>query len=167
MNWSLVRAIVILPGTVLVYVPALILWAADGTELTAVSVGVREPRMWLTVLLGLAGFGLAISTVRLLMIVGEGTPAPWNPPRKLVVRGPYRHVRNPMITSVLMMLSAETLATELWPLVAWLVFFFVANCVYFPLVEEKGLERRFGDAYRTYKANVPRWLPRITPWQQP
>ena len=167
MNWSLVRAIVILPGTVLVYVPALILWAADGTGLIAVSVGVREPRMWLTVLLGLAGFGLAILTVRLLMIVGEGTPAPWNPPRKLVVRGPYRYVRNPMITSVLMMLSAETLATELWPLVAWLVFFFVANCVYFPLVEEKGLERRFGDAYRTYKANVPRWLPRITPWQQP
>ena len=72
-----------------------------------------------------------------------------------------------MITSVLMMLSAETLATELWPLVAWLVFFFVANCVYFPLVEEKGLERRFGDDYRTYKANVPRWLPRFTPWQQP
>ena len=167
MNWSLVRAIVILPGTVLVYVPALILWAADGTELTAVSVGVREPRMWLAVLLGFAGFGLAISTVRLLMIVGEGTPAPWNPPRKLVVRGPYRYVRNPMITSVLVMLSAEAMATELWPLVAWLVFFFVANCVYFPLVEEKGLERRFGDAYRTYKANVPRWLPRVTPWQQP
>ena len=90
MNWSLVRAIVILPGTVLVYVPALILWAADGTELTAVSVGVREPRMWSAVLLGLAGFGLAISTVRLLLIVGEGTPAPWNPPLKLVVRGPYR-----------------------------------------------------------------------------
>ena len=167
MNWSLVRAIVILPGTVLVYVPALILWAADGTELTAVSVGVREPRMWLAILLGLAGIGLAISTVRLLMIVGEGTPAPWNPPRKLVVRGPYRHVRNPMTTSAPMMLSAEAMATELWPLVAWLVFFFVANCVYFPLVEEKGLERRFGDDYRTYKANVPRWLPRFTPWQQP
>ena len=167
MNWSLVRAIVILPGTVLVSVPALILWAADGTELTAVSVGVREPRMWLAVLLGFAGFGLAISTVRLLMIVGEGTPAPWNPPQKLVVRGPYRHVRNPMITSVLMILSAETLAFESWPLVAWLVFFFVANCIYFPLVEEKGLERRFGDDYRTYKVNVPRWLPRITPWQQP
>ena len=123
--------------------------------------------MWLVVLLGFAGFGLAISTVRLLMIVGEGTPAPWNPPQKLVARGPYRHVRNPMITSVLIMLSAETLAFGSWPLVAWLVFFFAANCVYFPLVEEKGLERRFGDAYRTYKANVPRWLPRFTPWQQP
>ena len=167
MNWSLFRAIVILPGTVLVYVPALVLWAADGTGLIVGSVGVREPRMWLAVLLGFAGFGLAISTVRLLMIVGEGTPAPWNPPQKLVVRGPYRHVRNPMITSVLMLLSAETLAFASWPLVAWLVFFFAANCVYFPLVEEKGLERRFGDAYRTYKANVPCWLPRVTPWQQP
>ena len=47
------------------------------------------------------------------------------------------------------------------------LFFFAANSVYFPLSEEKGLERRFGDDYRTYKANVPRWVPRLTAWRPP
>ncbi len=42
-----------------------------------------------------------------------------------------------------------------------------ANAIYFPLVEETGLERRFGDDYRRYKANVPRWIPRLTPWTLP
>ena len=41
--------------------------------------------------------------------------------------------------------------------------FFLGNAVYFPLVEEKGLEERFGQAYREYKSNVPRWLPRRQP----
>ncbi len=44
------------------------------------------------------------------------------------------------------------------------ILFFAVNGVYFPLSEEKGLEQRFGDDYRRYKQNVPRWLPRLSPW---
>jgi protein-S-isoprenylcysteine O-methyltransferase Ste14 len=113
------------------------------------------------------GLTLAASTVRLFSTRGRGTPAPWDPPRKLVVQGPYRHVRNPMISAVLAMLAAEALLLQALPLAAWMAFFFAANAVYFPLVEEQGLERRFGDDYRVYKANVPRWIPRLTPWTPP
>jgi hypothetical protein len=65
-----------------------------------------------------------------------------------------------MITSLLLLLAAEALFLTSWALAGWLLVVFLANAVYFPLVEEKTLERRFGDQYQLYKANVPRWIPR-------
>jgi protein-S-isoprenylcysteine O-methyltransferase Ste14 len=162
----LVRAILILPGTVLVLVPALILWLAHSTVLGARPAGIEDPCSWIGALLFSLGLVFAIWTCRLFVTVGEGTPAPWDPPRKLVVRGPYRHVRNPMITSVLLMLAGEVTILRSWALAGWLLVFFAANAIYFPLSEEKNLERRFGDQYRVYKSNVPRWLPRLRPWHQ-
>jgi len=167
LSWGLARAILILPGTALVYVPALILWATAGTDYAAAPLGPDRAIFWLALVLAVAGVALAAWTMRLFLTVGAGTPAPWDPPRKLVVRGPYRHVRNPMITSVLVLLAAEALLFRSWPLAGWMLVFFAANAVYFPVVEEKGLERRFGEAYARYKRNVPRWLPRPTPWDQP
>jgi protein-S-isoprenylcysteine O-methyltransferase Ste14 len=163
----LVRAILVLLGTVLVVVPALILWLAHGTALEARPAGIEDPRSWVGVLLFSLGLVFAIWTCRLFVTVGQGTPAPWDPPNKLVVHGPYRHVRNPMITSVLLMLAGEAVFFRSWVLAGWLLVFFLANAIYFPLSEEKALERRFGDQYRLYKANVPRWLPRLRPWHQP
>ena len=81
-----------------------------------------------------------------------------------MVAGPYRHVRNPMISGVLLMLIAETLFFGSWPLLGWVVAFFLINTAYFFRVEEPGLERRFGEDYRRYTANVPRWIPRLQPW---
>jgi len=94
---------------------------------------------------------LSVWTVKLFMKFGDGTPAPWDPPRKLVIRGPYRHVRNPMITGVLLMLLAEAMLLQSWPIALWMAVFFIGNAVYFPLVEEKGLEKRFAHDYRLYK----------------
>ena len=167
MTWGLVRAIVVLPGTVLVFVPAIILWLTRGTSAEASVAGPDEAALWLAAVAAAAGLGLAIRTVRLFATDGDGTPAPWEPPAKLVVRGPYRHVRNPMISGVVLMLTAEALVLQSWPLAAWLAFFFAANAVYIPLIEEKGLEKRFGDDYRAYKANVPRLIPRLTAWPGP
>jgi protein-S-isoprenylcysteine O-methyltransferase Ste14 len=165
-SWALLRAIAILPGTALVYVPALLLWATGGLGAGAVLATPSRPGFWLAAALGAAGLVLAVWTVTLFARFGAGTPAPWDPPGKLVVRGPYRHVRNPMITGVLAMLAAEALVFRSWPLAAWLAVFFAANAIYFPLSEEPGLARRFGADYALYKANVPRWLPRLTPWRQ-
>ena len=113
------------------------------------------------------GLALMIGTVAIFASFGKGTPAPWDSPVTLVVRGPYRHVRNPMITGVLLVLLAEALFVRSWPLAGWTACFFLANSVYLPLIEEKGLEKRFGADYRSYKAQVPRWLPRVTPWSGP
>ena len=129
--------------------------------------GTTEARFWIGVLLAVAGFAMAVWTVRLFASVGEGTPAPWAPPPRLVVRGPYRHVRNPMISSVIVMLAAESLLFGSWYLAGWMVVFFVLNIIYFSRVEEPALEQRFGDSYRLYKANVPRWIPRWRPWDVP
>lgn len=163
--WRQARAIALLPGMVAVVVPAAVL-AVTGTD---IGWGLDGVPAALTALLGLAlicaGLGLWAWTVRLLARIGRGTLAPWDPTSELVVAGPYRHVRNPMITAVLTVLLGEAALFGSPALLIWFVAFLTANHVFFRLHEEPGLERRFGEPYRTYARNVPRWLPRRTPWQ--
>jgi protein-S-isoprenylcysteine O-methyltransferase Ste14 len=162
----LLKPILILPGTVLVFVPAVIL-VATYSKFTPELIGPDRLLFWPGIIVAGLGITLALWTVSLLTKFGEGTPAPWDPPQKLVVRGPYRYVRNPMITSVLFMLLAETLLLQSWPIFCWMVFFYLANAFYFPLLEERSLEKRFGKDYLEYKKHVPRWIPRLTPWSPP
>ena len=115
MNRELVKAVLVLPGTALVYVPGAILWLSKEMA----PAGPAEPRFWIGAVLGVVGFAAAVWTVRLFAGVGQGTPAPWAPPAKLVVHGPYRHVRNPMISSVLVMLAAESLLLGSWHIAGW------------------------------------------------
>ena len=165
MTSKLVKAVIVLPGTVLALVPALLLRRAAGTPLAASPAGLAEARFWTGFALAAAGLLLAAWTTRLFVTRGEGTPAPWAPPRKLVVRGPYRRVRNPMISGVLLMLGAESLLLGSWPVAGWALVFFLINTVWLTRVEEPQLERRFGEDYRRYRANVPRWIPRVAPWE--
>lgn len=164
MSWGLIKAIIVLPGTVLVFVPAIILAISANPDFTDQLATPDQMIFWLALLPAAAGLCLAIWTVRLFMKFGAGTPAPWEPPQKLVIRGPYRHVRNPMISGVLLLLLAEAMLFQSLAIVWWMVIFFIGNAIYFPLVEEKGLEKRFANDYRLYKANVPRWIPRLRPW---
>lgn len=110
------------------------------------------------------GFGMFSWCLRLFMRVGQGTLAPWDPTRKLVAVGPYRHVRNPMISGVVCILIGEALVSGSWLIGAWAVIFLAMNHLYFLAIEEPGLEARFGEAYCLYKTHVPRWIPRRTPW---
>ncbi|HKO56261.1 MAG TPA: isoprenylcysteine carboxylmethyltransferase family protein [Thermoanaerobaculia bacterium] len=95
---------------------------------------------------------------------GRGTLAPWDPPRSLVVHGPYRYVRNPMISGLLFVLAAEAILLRSSPHAGWFLTFLVINAIYIPLMEEPMLADRFGDSYREYCRNVPRVIPRLTPW---
>ena len=106
------------------------------------------------------GFVLFFWCVTLFACVGQGTLAPWDPPQHLVAVGPYRHVRNPMIISVALMLTGQALYWGSWVLITWAGLFVLINHIYFVLYEEQGLERRYGEPYRIYKDNVPRWFPR-------
>ena len=162
-----VQAVLLLPGTVLFVVPALILhFAAERSVWESVNSTDSE---WFVVALIVAipGVVLAAWTNLLFIRFGNGTAAPWDPPRTFVVRGPYRHVRNPMISGVLFMLFAETILFQSIGLVVWTAVFFVGNSVYVPLVEERGLRKRFGADYGEYCRNVGRWIPRLTPWASP
>ena len=131
-------------------------------------------RLWLNFPTGLniAGFVISaiglvllILTVRMFIQIGKGTIMPWDPTRKLIIVGIYRHVRNPMILGVLLLQVGQAILFASSG-IAWLaVGFFVVNTFYFTFSEEPGLEKRFGQEYIEYKRNVPRWIPRLKPWQ--
>jgi protein-S-isoprenylcysteine O-methyltransferase Ste14 len=167
--WNHVRAVLLLPGMVLVAIPAVILWVA-GPDTPGVWRSVPASKVFLPVVgifcVGL-GVVLIVATARLFGTVGRGTMAPWDPPQRFVVRGVYRHVRNPMMTGALLVLLGEALLSACLPLLGWFAVAGIIYAVYIPLSEEPGLVRRFGEDYLTYKRNVPRWVPRPRPWQGP
>jgi len=151
--WRHARAIALLPGTVAVVVPSVLI-ALYGTDVDPLRAALGAP-------LVAGGFALWAWTVRLLARIGKGTLAPWDPTERLVVEGPYAHVRNPMITGVLAVLLGEALIFGSLPILYFAAGFAVVNHVFFLAYEEPAVERRFGDDYRRYKETVPRWIPRI------
>jgi protein-S-isoprenylcysteine O-methyltransferase Ste14 len=164
--WKHLRAILLLPGMVTIVIPATILWRA-GT----VSFGLWQSSPASRVVLAMIGalcmclgLLLMIATIRLFVTVGKGTLAPWEPPQRLVVQGVYRHVRNPMISGVILVLLGESVVTASLSLFRWFLVAALINAAYIPLLEEPGLVKRFGEEYLTYKRNVPRWIPRWTLW---
>ena len=154
-------AILVLPFVMTILIPR---WIIRGYgPVTAWSSG---PMILLGHLLGgicfLLGFGLFLWCLCLFAARGKGTLAPWDPPKHLVITGPYRYVRNPMITGVLLMLSGEALFNGALSLGIWFLTFFLLNHVSMLVIEEPMLESRFGDEFRSYKSQVPRWIPRFT-----
>ncbi len=157
-------AILLLPVLVVVVVPSWLLGTPAGdSRWVDTSIGVGPFRV-VGAALFVIGLGLFGWCVSLFARVGRGTLAPWDPTRNLVAVGPYRYVRNPMISSVALMLLGEALFWGSTALGLWACGFVGINHLYFVFLEEPGLEQRFGERYRVYKANVPRWIPRPTPW---
>jgi protein-S-isoprenylcysteine O-methyltransferase Ste14 len=160
-------AVLLLPGLVAVGIPALIV-RQDGADLAfGLDAPLAVPLAAVGVLSSLAGLVLVARTVLLFASIGEGTLAPWDETRRLVVLGPYRYVRNPMLSGVFAILLGEALLLGSTALLLWFVVVVVLNVVYMPLVEEPGLRRRFGEEYEVYCDNVPRWIPRLRPWRRP
>jgi len=90
---------------------------------------------------------------------GRGTPAPFDPPVQLVIRGPHRYVRNPMYAGVVVTTLGWALVFRSWDLVLYAGLAWVAFHLFVMLVEEPGLRRRFGSAYAEYCLAVHRWVP--------
>jgi protein-S-isoprenylcysteine O-methyltransferase Ste14 len=158
-----VLAIAILPFSVTVLVP---LWLArrDAIPLRlGSSLGEIGIQLAGLALLGTGGV-LFTASLRRFAAEGCGTLAPWDPPRRLVVQGPYRYVRNPMISAVVLVLLGEALILQSRPHLLWALIFAGINGVYIPLLEEPLLAARFGADYREYCRHVPRLLPRLKPW---
>lgn len=155
-------AIAVLPFTAAILVPVLI----ARRNATPLAVGPSFGAVLIQIV-GLAllavGLRLFVDSLRRFAADGRGTLAPWDPPRALVVRGPYRFVRNPMISGIVFVLFGEALVLRSMPQAAWAAAFLTANLVYIPLLEEPVLEGRFGEPYREYCRNVPRLFPRLRP----
>jgi protein-S-isoprenylcysteine O-methyltransferase Ste14 len=116
-------------------------------------------------IISVIGLILLIGTIRLFILIGNGTIMPWDPTRKLIIVSLYRHVRNPMILSLIIVQVGEAILFASYGIALLAGLNFVINTVYFIFSEEPGLEKRFGKEYAEYKKNVPRWIPRLKPWQ--
>ena len=116
-------------------------------------------------LLGLAcvacGAGFLAVCIWHFAVGGRGTLAPVDPPRDLVVRGPYRFVRNPMYLSVSTIILGELLLTRSTSLLAYGAAWFALVNLFVIGYEEPALRRRFGASYEHYAGTVGRWIPRF------
>jgi protein-S-isoprenylcysteine O-methyltransferase Ste14 len=92
---------------------------------------------------------------------GKGTPAIFDPPKKLVEEGPYRIVRNPMYWSVALAMLGEGVVFHSLVVAEVALAFFVATNLFVLFYEEPHLKRVFGGQYEEYCRRVPRWLPRF------
>ena len=160
-----IKSILALPFMVLVVIPYVIYRSTVEFEFVENLEAYRVLTVIIGVLFLLIGLYLFIQSIILFIKIGKGTLAPWNPTQKLVVKGLYQYVRNPMILGVLCILLAESLLLQSVNIFIWFTFFFITSNFYFMLSEEPGLMIRFGKEYETYKSNVPRWIPRKTPWK--
>jgi protein-S-isoprenylcysteine O-methyltransferase Ste14 len=145
-------------GLVLVYLPAQVLsWS-----------GIVNPQVIGVPQIGgmviaTAGGAVALWCVATFVWVGKGTPAPFDPPRRLVVTGPYRFVRNPMYIGAALALGGAALYYQSPPLLGYAALFLLVAHVFVAAYEERVLRETFGGAYEAYCARVHRWWPSRAP----
>ncbi|MFY9641448.1 MAG: isoprenylcysteine carboxylmethyltransferase family protein [Rhodomicrobium sp.] len=117
------------------------------------------------VVLVLAGLPALTDSFARFVLDGLGTPAPVAPTRKLVLTGLYRYVRNPMYAALLAIIFGQALLFGDRRLAVLGALAWAASHIFVTGFEEPGLARKYGAQYAAYRANVPRWIPRLTPWR--
>lgn len=123
----------------------------------------RQPLRLAGLLPMVLGAALMLACVWRFGAQGEGTPAPFDPPRRLVIHGPYRWVRNPMYWGMGLFLIGEAVlfaGNSMRLLVYAVALVFIVN-LFVHLYEEPTLRQTFGAQYESYCAAVPRWFPRL------
>jgi len=141
-------------GFLLIYLPARVL-AAAGIVRPPVIAAPQIAGM----VVGAIGAALALWCIFTFATIGQGTPAPFDPPRKLVIRGPYRFVRNPMYIGAGLALAGAALFYKSLPLLAYGGAFLVVCHLFVLAYEEPTLRRSFGADYEAYCQRVRRWWP--------
>jgi protein-S-isoprenylcysteine O-methyltransferase Ste14 len=129
----------------------------------------EDPLFWGSRVLGgvliAAGAAVVLHAFARFAMEGLGTPAPIAPTERLVVSGIYRHVRNPMYLAVGSTIAGQALLLGQTELLGYLVVFAALCLGFVHLYEEPTLRRQFGAEYDAYRRGVPRWIPRLRPWQ--
>jgi protein-S-isoprenylcysteine O-methyltransferase Ste14 len=143
-------------GLLLVYLPARLLsWSGIVRPATIAAPQVAG------MVVGAAGAAVAVWCIFTFAFVGRGTPAPFDPPRRLVIHGPYRFVRNPMYIGAGLALAGATLFYQSWPLLVYAGLFLLVTHLFVVWYEEPTLRRTFEQEYEAYCRQVQRWWPRI------
>ncbi|MFB0562739.1 MAG: isoprenylcysteine carboxylmethyltransferase family protein [Candidatus Lokiarchaeia archaeon] len=164
-KWQHLKAIIFLPVMVTLIIPTVLLLVTRDIHLGWF---LSFPLSIIPTVAGctLVGIGLflLVKTNQLFAKIGKGTLAPWDPPKKLIVSGIYRNSRNPMILGVLIILLGEAVVFGSIFLFLWFILFLIGNHIYIIKSEEPNLIRRFKENYLLYMEHVPRWIPRLKPW---
>ena len=144
----------------------LIPWQMTGWEFRPAFLGLEVTRA-IGVLLILIGLPGLVDSFARFALQGLGTPAPVAPTKNLVVTGLYRYVRNPIYVAVVAIIVGQALLFGAWGLVLLGAVLWLAFHLFVVAYEEPTLQGTFGAEYEVYRANVPRWVPRVTPWRAP
>ena len=113
-----------------------------------------------------AGVAVLVEAFVRFAVEGLGTPAPVYPTERLIVTGTYRFVRNPMYLAVESIILGQAALLGSLDLVIYAAMIGVSLYLFVVLAEEPVLKRSFPAEYRRYAANVPRFVPRLTPWSR-
>ena len=117
------------------------------------------------ILVMMAGAAILLWCVRDFFVSGKGTLAPWDPPKRLVVTGLYRFMRNPMYAGVLLLVLGWGLSLSSPLLFSYAVVLAIGFHIRIVKYEEPWLKAKFGDQWESYRQSVSRWWPRIFPWK--
>jgi protein-S-isoprenylcysteine O-methyltransferase Ste14 len=98
------------------------------------------------------------------VVRAKGSPIPFTPIKELIVTGVYRYVRNPLYIAGSSVLIGETLMFQSFGLLIYFIIMF-AQFYLLALMEETVLEEQFGVKYKQYRRSVPRWIPRLAPYE--
>jgi protein-S-isoprenylcysteine O-methyltransferase Ste14 len=151
---------VVAPGTVAGLIP----WWLSGWRFQDTFFGYVAFR-YVGAMLIVAGLPVLIDAFARFALEGLGSPAPVYPTRHLVVTGFYRYVRNPMYVAVASLIFGQSLLFGNRRVFEYGLFVCLGFHLFVLLYEEPTLRRTFGAEYESFCANVPRWIPRLTPWR--
>jgi len=144
--------LILVPGFVGVYFPLSSLRYGPQVEMGFLSL--------LAFPLWFAGTAMVLWCFWDFLVKGRGTPAPFDPPKELVVTGLYKYVRNPIYVGVTLALLGNFLWFGYWNLLIYAALALAAFHLVVLFYEEPTLRRKFGAAYEEYLRIVPRWIPR-------
>ena len=145
----------LIPGTVVGLIPWLLLVISRQLELELDGYGVAG------LILFLSGTSVYLWCTYDFITKGSGTPAPYDPPKQLVISGLYRWVRNPMYEGILLILTGETLLFHSLALLLYTAIVFAGFHLRVVTYEEPTLEREFGESFQNYCRDVNRWVPQL------
>ncbi len=143
---------ILVPGTVTVFLPYYIL------NPSVPEVGAWGPLQLVAAAVLVAGASIYFRCLWDFVVAGHGLPAPVDHPKKLVVSGLYRYVRNPMYVGVLLVIAGEVILLRSIVLVQYALVFLAVIHINILLYEERYLRFRFGESYDENRKNVRRWI---------
>ena len=160
-----IKSVIQLPFMAAIFIPSVIYYLRKESSI----IPIHEIPATINLIIGaftlLLGIIIFWRSLDLFIKIGNGTLAPWNPTKQMIIQGPYQYVRNPMLIGVIFILVGEAFLLRSGNILVWMMIFVAINTIYFILKEEPDLRKKFGDEYADYCKHVPRWMPRSIPYQ--